>query len=85
LSKKISGHGSRSIRIIKQCGVQFDEYEYRAIRYHMRRSASQSRRPDPQYDRAVSEPLRMAVCKADTIDATVAVLRDVAFHQGRKH
>jgi hypothetical protein len=85
LSKKVSGHGSRSIRIIKQCGVQLDEYEYRAIRYHMRRSASQSRRSDPQYDRAVSEPLRRAVCKADTIDATVAVLRDVAFHQGRKH
>ena len=34
-STKVDGHGSRSVRLIKRFGVTLDEFEYRAIRYHM--------------------------------------------------
>lgn len=78
-SRKVHGHGSRSVRLLKKFGIPMDEFEYRAIRYHMGSPWSQKRRKDPEFVKAVGEPLRMAVSAADVADSAIATTKDKLF------
>lgn len=72
---KRDGHGRRSVRILKRYGVTLSPEEYRAIRYHMGSSRNTERLKDPGFAKAVTEPLRKAVSKADHEDAAEACAR----------
>ena len=72
---KRDGHGRRSVRILRRYGVPLSGEEYRAIRYHMGRSDNPKRLKDPDFAKAVKEPLRIAVNKADHEDAAEACSR----------
>lgn len=75
LSHRRDGHGRRSVRILKRYGVTLSPEEYRAIRYHMGSSHNVERLKDPEFARAVTEPLRKAVSNADHDDAAEACAR----------
>ena len=72
---KRDGHGRRSVRILKRYGVTLSPEEYRAIRYHMGSSRNTERLKDPEFAKAVTEPLRKAVSEADHDDAAEACAR----------
>lgn len=74
-SHRRNGHGSRSVRLLKRHGVPLFPEEYRAIRYHMGSSHNQKRLENPEYAKAVKEPLRIAVNKADHEDSAEACAR----------
>lgn len=74
---KRDGHGRRSVRILKRYGVTLSPEEYRAIRYHMGSSRNTERLKDPGFAKAVTEPLRIAVSKADHEDASEACARAI--------
>jgi hypothetical protein len=74
---KRDGHGRRSVRILKRYGVTLSPEEYRAIRYHMGSSRNTERLKDPGFAKAVTEPLRKAVSKADHEDAAEACARAI--------
>ena len=78
-SHRVDGHGSRSVRLLRKFGVQLDEYEFRAIRYHMGSPWSKRRRENPEFVKAVGEPLRKAVSAADAADSCIATLQDKWF------
>ena len=73
-SIRVSGHGSRSVKLLEKFGVPLDEYEYRAIRYHMGTPWDKNKRRDPEFVKAVEEPLRTAVSLADVADSFQAKL-----------
>ena len=72
---KRDGHGRRSVRILRRCGVPLSGEEYRAIRYHMGRPNNLKRLKDPGFAQAVKEPLRIAVYDADHADAADSCAR----------
>ena len=75
LSHKRHGHGSRSVRILGRYGVRLSREEYRAIRYHMGRPHNPKRQKDPEFVKAIKEPLRKAVSWADREDSADACAR----------
>lgn len=75
LSHKRHGHGSRSVRILGRYGVRLSGEEYRAIRYHMGRPDNPKRLKDPEFVKAIKEPLRKAVFWADHEDSADACAR----------
>ena len=74
-SHKRHGHGSRSVRILRRFGVRLSGAEYRAIRYHMGKSNNPVRLNDPEFVKAIKEPLRKAVSWADHEDSAEACAR----------
>lgn len=82
-SHRVNGHGSRSVRLLRKFGVKLDEYEYRAIRYHMGSPWSRKRREDPEFVKAVGEPLRQAVSSADVGDSCLSDIQNKLFKKLR--
>lgn len=74
-SHRRHGHGGRSVRLLKRYGVTLLPEEYRAIRYHMGSSHNHRRLENPEYAKAVKDPLRIAVNKADHEDSAEACAR----------
>ena len=68
-SHRRKGHGSRSVRLLERYGVSLSPEEFRAIRYHMGSAHDAARLKDPEFAKAVTEPLRKAVSKADRDDS----------------
>lgn len=65
----IKGHGSRSIKLLEQCGLLLNEDERHAIRWHMGgHHASDEEREE--VIRARGNPLWKAIHKADQLDAS---------------
>ena len=72
-------HSVRSLMILKDCGLELNEQERRAIRWHMKGEKYHSRHKEKELDhsKAVKEGLWHAVFYADK--------KDAAAHPGRKH
>jgi len=63
------GHGSRSVMIIRNCGVSLSQQERRAIRWHMSDPNYNTEEETKDYYRAIKEDLRNVVNDSDHKDA----------------
>ena len=62
----ITGHGGRSVKLLKEIGFKLTQEEFLAIRFHM---SLKDKTTHPLYNDALNSQLRCVVHKADNISA----------------
>lgn len=66
--RDITGHGRRSVKILKQLGFKLTHDEFLAIRFHM---SLRNKKSHPLYTEALTNQLRYLVHKSDGMSASL--------------